>query len=155
MKSKLIRSCDHIGIFTNHYQRLVSFYIRKMGFEKEKEERLSKSVMQSVFGIASEGKFTRLVSGDMKMEIFSLVGGHLRKKDNQTIGYNHWSACITDKKKFLSGLNGKGVKIITIKRNDHFVFFVKDPDGNRIEVKDCKTEKLPPLSTRFQYEVAD
>jgi hypothetical protein len=35
------------------------------------------------------------------------------------------------------------------------VFFVKDPDGNRIEVKECKTEKLPSRSTRFQYEVAD
>ncbi len=155
MKSKFIRACDHIGIFTNHYQRLVSFYTQKMGFAKEKEERLSKSIMRSVFGVASEGKFTRLVSGDMRMEIFGLIGVHLRKNDNQTIGYNHWSACVTDKKKFLDGLKRKQVKIISIKRNDHFVFFVKDPDGNRIEVKECKTEKLPPRSVHFQYEVAD
>lgn len=155
MKNKLIRSCDHIGIFTNHYKGLVNFYTLKLGFVKEKEERLTKSIMQSVFGVASEGKFTRLVSGDMRMEIFSLVGVHLRKKDNRSIGYNHWSACVTDKKKFLDGLKRKGVKIISIKRNDHFVFFVKDPDGNRIEVKECKSEKLPPRSVRFQYEVAD
>ncbi|MFH1335038.1 MAG: VOC family protein [Candidatus Zixiibacteriota bacterium] len=155
MKSKFVRACDHIGIFTNHYQGLVNFYTQKLGFAKEKEERLSKSIMRSVFGVASEGKFTRLVSGDMRMEIFGLIGGHLRKKDNRTIGYNHWSVCVTDKKKFLSKLKRKGVKIISIKRNDHFVFFIKDPDGNRIEVKECKIEKLPPRSVRFQYEVAD
>lgn len=129
--------------------------MQKLGFTKEKEEKLSRSLMQSVFGVASEGKFTRLVSGDMRMEIFGLIGGHLQKKDNRTIGYNHWSACVTDKKKFLSGLKRKGVKIISIKRNDHLVSFVKDPDGNRIEVKECKTEKLPSRSARFQYEVAD
>jgi catechol 2,3-dioxygenase-like lactoylglutathione lyase family enzyme len=155
MKSKFVRSCDHIGIFTNHYQRLVNFYTQKLGFVKEKEERLSKSLMRSVFGVASEGKFTRLAAGDVRIEIFFLVSGRLLKRSNRTLGYNHWAVCVTDVKKFLSGLNRKGVKIITIKRNDHFVFFVKDPDSNRIEVKECKTEKLPPRSARFQYEVAD
>jgi len=155
MKSKFIRACDHIGIFTDHYQRLVNFYIQKLGFVKEKEERLSKSLMQSVFGVASEGNFSRLVSGDVRIEIFSLVKSSLLKRSNRTLGYNHWALCVTDTKKFLSGLTRKGVKIISIKRNDHFVFFVKDPDGNRIEIKECKTEKLPRRSVCFQYEVAD
>jgi catechol 2,3-dioxygenase-like lactoylglutathione lyase family enzyme len=155
MNRKLICSYNHIGIFTNHYQRLISFYTRKLGFTKEKDGRLSKSLMLSVFGVASEGKFSSLVSDDVRIEIFTLVGHRLLKKPNQSLGYNHWAICVTDIKKFLSGLKRKKVKIISIKRNDHFVYFIKDPDGNRMEVKECKTEKLSRTSTRYQYEVAD
>jgi catechol 2,3-dioxygenase-like lactoylglutathione lyase family enzyme len=155
MNKKLIRSCDHIGIFTNKYQRLVNFYTQKLGFTKGKDKRLSKSLMQSVFGVASEGKFSPLVSGGVRIEIFTLVGSRLLKKFNRSLGYNHWAVCVADTKKFLSGLKKKGVKIISIKRNDHFVYFIEDPDGNRIEVKECKTEKIPRTTTRYQYEVAD
>jgi hypothetical protein len=35
------------------------------------------------------------------------------------------------------------------------VYFIKDPDGNRMEVKECKNKKLPGTSNRYQYEVAD
>ncbi len=155
MNKKLIRSCDHIGIFTNHYHKMVNFYTQKLGFTKVKEESISKSLIQPIFGVASEGKFTRLVSGDVGIEIFTLVGLRLLKKHDRMLGYNHWAICVTDVKKFLSGLKRKKVKIISIKRNDHFVYFIKDPDGNRMEVKECKTEKFPRTSTRYQYEVAD
>jgi catechol 2,3-dioxygenase-like lactoylglutathione lyase family enzyme len=155
MNTKLIRSCDHIGIFTNHFQRLVNFYTEKIGFTKGKDNRLSKSLMLSVFGVASEGKFCHLVSGDVRMEIFTLVGNRLLKRSNRSLGYNHWAICVSDVTKFISGLKRKGVKIISIKRDDHFVCFIEDPDGNRIEVKKCKTEKLTPRSVHYQYEVAD
>ena len=112
-------------------------------------------MMQAVFGVALEGKFTRLVSGDVRIEVFTLVGRRLLKRPDRMLGYNHWAICVTDVKKFLSGLKRKKVKIISIKRNDHFVYFIKDPDGNRIEVKERKTEKDHPPSTRYQYKVAD
>ena len=136
MKEKFLRTCDHIGIITNNYRKLVSFYTEKLEFTVEKEEKLSKFVMRSVFGLASEGKFTRLVSGNAGIEIFCITSNLLKKKVNATIGYNHWALRVEDKNEFVRKIMKKGVIIIHIKRNDHSVYFIKDPDGNRIEIKD-------------------
>ena len=136
MKEKFLKTCDHIGIITNNYRRLVNFYTKKLEFTVEKEEKLSKSVMRTVFGLASEGGFTRLVSGNARIEIFHITSGHLKQRTNTTIGYNHWALRVEDKDKFIRKIMKKGVKIIHIKRTDHSVYFIKDPDGNRIEIKD-------------------
>jgi len=136
MKINNHKSCDHIGIITNNYRKLVSFYTEKLEFRVEREEKLSKSVMRSVFGLASEGEFIRLVAGNAKIEIFRTIGGCLRKNDNRNCGYNHWAMHVGDQNSFLRELRRKGVRIIQIKRNDHSVYFMKDPDGNRIEIKD-------------------
>jgi catechol 2,3-dioxygenase-like lactoylglutathione lyase family enzyme len=45
--------CDRIGIFTNNGDRSAQFYTEKMGFEKEKEEILPESLMNSLFGVPS------------------------------------------------------------------------------------------------------
>ena len=136
MKINNHKSCDHIGIITNNYGKLVNFYTQKLEFITEREEKLSKSVMRSVFGLASEGEFTRLVSGNAKIEIFCTSTGCLKKNDNRTCGYNHWAMQVGDKKRFLRELKRKGVVIAQIRRSDHLVYFIKDPDGNRIEIKD-------------------
>lgn len=92
--------------------------------------------MRSVFGLTSEGAFTRLVSGKARIEIFCITSGALKKKTNATIGYHHWAMHVGDKNKFIGKLIKKGVRIIHIKRNNHSVYFIQDPDGNRIEIKD-------------------
>ena len=136
MKEKILKTCDHIGIITNNYGKLVNFYTQKLEFIIEREEKLSKSVMRSVFGLSSEGEFTRLVSGNAKIEIFHTTTGCLRKRDNRNSGYNHWAMHVGDKKRFLREIERKGVRITQINRNEHSVYFIKDPDGNRIEIKD-------------------
>jgi catechol 2,3-dioxygenase-like lactoylglutathione lyase family enzyme len=136
MKRNIGKSIDHIGIITSNYRRLVNFYSRKLGFKVMKEEKLSASVMRSVFGLASEGAFTRLVSGNARIEIFRITSGVLKNKTNATIGYHHWAMHVGDKSRFVNKLIKKGVRIIHIKRNSHVVYFIQDPDGNRIEIKD-------------------
>ena len=137
MKQRIPNTFDHIGIFTYQYKKLVDFYIRKLGFEKEKEELLSKSIMKPVFGITSDCKFARVTLGDIKIEIFSPIKATSRKKHNYTIGYNHWALCIADREKFFQKLKRRKVEILEVKRNNHSVYFIHDPDGNKIEIKDC------------------
>jgi catechol 2,3-dioxygenase-like lactoylglutathione lyase family enzyme len=136
MKMNTNKSFDHIGIITSNYRRLVNFYSRMLGFKIMKEEKLSASVMRSVFGLTSEGVFTRLVSGKVRIEIFCITSGVLKKKTNATIGYHHWAMHVGDKNKFIEKLIKKRVRIIHIKRNNHSIYFIPDPDGNRIEIKD-------------------
>jgi len=137
MEERIHKNFDHIGIFTYQYKRLGDFYITKLGFEIVKEEILSKSIMEPIFGIKSDCKFARLASDNIKIEIFNPIRGTPRKRSNYTIGFNHWALCLIDREKFFQKLKKLKVKILEVKRNDHSVYFIHDPDGNKIEIKDC------------------
>jgi len=136
MKQK--NSCDHIGIFSNHSKRLVDFYTKSLGFKKEKKEILPKIIVKKIFGISHNCKFIKLTSGHMKIEIFEPIDARMRKGLNDITGYNHWGYCVRDRKKFAQNLKRKGLNIIEIKRNSHSVYFITDPDGNRIEIGDWR-----------------
>ncbi|MCK4251524.1 VOC family protein [candidate division WOR-3 bacterium] len=138
MKVKIEKACDHIGIFTNDSKKLEDFYIKALGFKKEKESILSKQIVKSIFGTSSDCKFIKLVSGNMMIEIFEPISSRLRKKFNNIVGLNHWGYCVGDRKKFVKKLRQKKVNIIEIKRNDHIIYFITDPDGNRIEIREDK-----------------
>jgi len=133
MKERILNTFDHIGIFTDNYKRLVDFYVKKLGFEKEKEELLSKSLMKPIFGIALDCKFVRLTSGSVKLEIFSSTTPTLKRRFNHVVGYNHWALSIVNIGRFFQKLKRKKVNILEVKRNDHSVYFINDPDGNKIE----------------------
>lgn len=135
ISDKIISMCDHIGIFTNNYDRLVNFYIGKLGFRKEKEGVLPKSIIEPIWGLASDCKFIRLVSGDVKIEIFDPITIDLREKIGDIIGYNHWGYEVEDREEFCRKLKRKKVNLIEVKRDNHMIYFVKDPDGNTIEIR--------------------
>ena len=137
MKEKIHR-CDHIGIFTNNSKRLVNFYVNKLGFKKGMVNKLPKSIMKPLFGISCDCKFIKLYSEGVMIEIFEPMLVRGRKRINNTIGYNHWGYCVGDRKKFVKKLRRKKVNIIEIKRNDHIIYFITDPDGNRIEIREDK-----------------
>jgi hypothetical protein len=77
--------CDHLGIFTNNSRRLAEFYQEKLGFEKEKEEIVSHSVMVSIFGLASDCRLVRLVLGTVKIEIFHPLALHLQGRSGKPV----------------------------------------------------------------------
>ncbi len=134
---KKIHKCDHIGLYTNNAKRLVNFYTKKLAFKKTKEEILDKSIFKEIFGISADCRFIRLVSDNIMLEIFEPINRSPYKNIKNSIGYNHWGYCVKDRKKFVQQLRKKRVKIIEIRRNDHIVYFVIDPDENRIEIRDC------------------
>ena len=127
--------CDHIGIFTNNPGKLVKFYTDKLGFTKEKEDMLSRSIMESIFGVLADCSLIRLGLGNVKIEIFAPVSVMENKIDN-IFGYNHWGFVVPDRNKFLDELKNSGVDIIEVKRDGRSVYFIKDPDGNRIEIRE-------------------
>lgn len=135
MWDKIVYGCDHIGILTNNSVRLANFYIKKLGFKKEKEEILPESIVKSIFGVPSDCKFIRLVSGNVKVEMFQPTSVRVEKKPDNFIGYNHWGYYVGERDKFVQKLKGKRVSITEVHRGAHRIYFIKDPDGNRIEIR--------------------
>ena len=76
----------------------------------------------------------KLHRGDITLEVFSSQDIKLTPRADTQIGYNHFGLWVEDKKQFCRQLANQGVEVIEAPYKDRFVFFVKDPDGNRIEI---------------------
>jgi catechol 2,3-dioxygenase-like lactoylglutathione lyase family enzyme len=138
-------SCDHVGLFTNDAARLVRFYCSSLGFSVEKEEILPASIMKAIFGLADSCRLVKLAGGGaagkdpsppLKVEIFQPLRVKLSRRRNGIVGFNHGSFSVDDRMRFVQGLRSGDVPLIEVRRNGHSVFFIKDPDGNRIEIRD-------------------
>lgn len=130
------KSCDHIGLFSRHPKKLINFYVEKLGFKVEKQDIVSKAIINSIFGIDLECRLTRLSLGRIKIEIFSPSFSPKRTKFSKLEGINHWGFSTGDRRRFCQKLIKDKVKIITIERNSHKVYFIKDPQDNLIEIRD-------------------
>jgi len=134
MKKAVILTCHHLGIFTNHPQNLIKFYKEKLGFEEGETKLVSRDLMDQIFGIPSPCTLTKLELGQSVLEIISPQNLTLKRKDSDISGYNHWALGVADKEKFCQELKQKRVAVLEVEREGRKIFFVKDPEGNLIEI---------------------
>lgn len=127
--------CDHIGIFTQKMESMKEFYIDVLGFSLGNESILSKSIMEKLFGFGHDCHFVKLYRDGFMVELFAPVSTESYAPTPATTGMNHWGYCVADRASFAHGLRQKGHTIIEINRNAGTAYFVVDPDGNRIEIR--------------------
>lgn len=130
------RACDHVGLFTNDCERLMNFYVEKLGFKKEKTTMLPESLIEPIFGVASDCRFIKLAADNVIIEIFQPTSIRATTRLSSSAGLNHWGYCVGNREKFVEALKEKKVAIIEVRRNAHKIYFIEDPDGNRIEIRD-------------------
>ena len=129
---------SHIALHTNNPERLTSFYTNKLGFKKEKESLAPKALMRKIFGFGSDCRLIMLSRGSTRLELISLARGRFKARSADKVGYGHWACVVKDKVRFCHAIEKKKVKVIKTTKNSRLICFIKDPDGNRIEVQDYK-----------------
>lgn len=131
----------HIGIFTAHPKRLLNFYLVKLGFKKESESILPRRQAYTLFRIPQDCTMARLIKGDLCVEIFWAQRAIRKSYGAGLTGYNHFGFEISGRDTFCYQLRKKfGIRAIKIKRQDHYTYFLRDPDKNLIEIR----EPAPP-----------
>ena len=125
--------CDHIGILTNDAQRLIRFYTDKLDFKKIKEDILDASTFGTLFGFRASSRFIRLSTDGLMLELFEPMEKKASPNTVSSTGLNHFGYCVKNRLNYVKRLRKKKVNIIEIERNAHKVYFVSDPDGNRIK----------------------
>lgn len=125
----------HVGIFSNDAGRLIQFYKEKFGFKNEPAQILPESVVRPIFGISCECEMFRLTLDGAVLEIFQPAARDLLVEGKTPAGCNHWALVVEDKVKFCAQLEEKGASVIKVNRGEHIVYFVADPDGNKIEIR--------------------
>jgi catechol 2,3-dioxygenase-like lactoylglutathione lyase family enzyme len=134
----MINSIHHIGIFTNNPKELTRFYTEKIGFQKEATKIVPETLMRYIFNISTPCKLTKLKYGQVILEIISPQDCKLRQKEADITGYNHWSLGVEDKEEFCQELIKRGLSIMKVESKGRFVCFIKDPDGNPIEIYEAR-----------------
>ena len=127
-------TCNHIGLFSFQPEELTAFYVDKLGFEQGESRFLSKDLISLIFTVPANGRMTKLFFGEITLEVFSLEGGGLKSRTVDTSGYNHWGLTVEDKEKFCAEAEERGAEVIKVAVKDRFIYFIKDPEGNLIEV---------------------
>lgn len=126
--------CHHVGIFTSNLPKLIRFYTEKLGFVTGETKSVPEDLVRKVWGISSPCTLTKLKFGQVILEILSPENLILKKRPFNVRGYNHWSLGVENKKDFCQELEKRGVSLLKFEKNGHFIFFVRDPDGNPIEI---------------------
>ena len=132
----LRQTCDHIGFFTKNMEAMTEFYTRVLGFQLGKESVLSRPLTHKIFGLADECRFVKLHRNGFVIEMFEPRSARLHKRMTSHVSMNHWGYCVVDRETFVKELRSRGIDVIEIKRNSNTVYFLIDPDGNRIEIRD-------------------
>ena len=70
----------------------------------------------------------------MIIEIFVPQSGRLDDKITPLQGYNHWGLGVEDKELFVRELESNGVPVLKLEGTGRFIYFIKDPEGNLIEI---------------------
>ena len=124
----------HIGITCSDIVASERFYVENFGLLKIKEKVESAEIIQQIFGINSPARIVLLKSGETMVELFEFP-----EVDHQPImgSVSHFALCVADTKKAYEKLKAKGIETIMIDRGkEKHIYFVKDPDGVLIELRD-------------------
>ncbi len=135
LSDMLSHACHHVAIFTENLKQMADFYINELGFKNEKEETLSADIAEILFGLNKECNFVRLRHEDALVELFAVKEKNEEDIDVIVTGYDHWGYWVKDPKRLFEQVKSRGAKTRVISRNKHSVYFIEDPDGNKIELK--------------------
>jgi catechol 2,3-dioxygenase-like lactoylglutathione lyase family enzyme len=134
--------CHHIGLFSRDPNGLVSFYVEKMGFQQLGTKTISEDWMTRIFGLQASCQLIKLRLGSAILEIFAPSPGaeNVGSRITAFEGYNHWALGVNDKESFVHDLEARGVPLVKLQATERFIYFVKDPEGNLIEI--YQSEKM-------------
>ena len=136
----MIRQLAHLNFVTNDLDRIVDFYVDKLGMKVK--FTLDNTAGQS-FGYYFEcGNTTFLEFFDQAMAA-EVWGGKVEKLANGT-QYRHFCLEVTGLDEFCKGLKAKGVEVteISLGMDNSRQAWIADPDGNQIELMEYGPSSL-------------
>jgi len=104
-----------------------------MGFKLEQEKEAPQDLASLVFGLPCKIHISKLRLENAVLEIIT-PERKLKKKVGTKFGYNHWGLAVRNKEEFCRKLKSKGVPVLEYRIEGRALFFVKDPEGNIIEI---------------------
>lgn len=127
----------HVGLWVKDLARAGRFYQQVMGFEKQYGYHAPTDMVRQIFGRDTACDVAVYRREEVTLELF-----HPDQKmaDSEAIplipAINHFALKVPDKRAFCREAQGKGAQVIEVTREAHCVYFIRDPEGILIEIKD-------------------
>jgi len=121
----------HVGCVCGSLENAARFYEDIVGLKKIKTSTLNKELAEQIFDISSECEMVTYGNENFNIEIF-VVGAHVPKN---IAGFGHFCLQVGDREEFLRNCESSGLTVKRVPKGDSVVTFVKDFDGNLIEIK--------------------
>ncbi len=120
----------HVALVCSTRENADRFYEELVGLEKIKVSALSKELAEQIFDISLECEMITYGNENFSIEVF--VGERVPGK---TSGVGHFCLQTKDREDFLAKCDSAGLTVKRVPKGDSVVTFVKDFDGNLIEIK--------------------
>ncbi|GKX29342.1 glyoxalase [Vallitalea longa] len=141
-----IRSLSHVGVTVSNFEKAIDFYSKTFGFRLISEQTLGKKQVNELYNlyllkdVEVRFGFLRAPKGGI-IEIFEF---NPSLPSENTIwnkpGATHFTLDVKNVKKWYNILQAKGITFLCEPQNTDGTewVFMKDPDGNLIELIDLK-----------------
>jgi catechol 2,3-dioxygenase-like lactoylglutathione lyase family enzyme len=120
----------HVGIFNKDEHQAVAFYHDFLGMEKEREYVVTPELSQQLFSVDRETKVVTFAKGNVKVEVFLCTEFDLPRPNMP-----HFCLYLENFSEVLESARSSGIDVISGKKEDKTVYFLKDLSGNMIEIK--------------------
>jgi catechol 2,3-dioxygenase-like lactoylglutathione lyase family enzyme len=127
----------HIGMWVQDLSRSGRFYSRVMGFEKQYDYRAQADIMEQIFGHHADCRVEVYQRDEVRLELFQPEVAMTSPTGTQILpAINHFSLKVSDKETFCRQAREKGASIVEVDRGGRMIYFIRDPNGILIEIKD-------------------
>lgn len=142
-----VRALNHIAVTVTDTQRSLDFYVGALGLVQVEQHHLPMSSIDTVFGLTgASGTSTRLqVPGqpEILIDIMELTGAQdgTAVQPLGSLGSTHMAFTVDDLASTVAELKAQGVPFVsdpvtfTLTEGSVTVVFLRDPDGNHIELE--------------------
>jgi catechol 2,3-dioxygenase-like lactoylglutathione lyase family enzyme len=126
---------QHIGITCKDIEKSKKFYIENFDFKVVREFDVPEKDINQIFGINSDAHIVSLKGErDQEIELFSFSG---KEFCECTGNISHFALFVSKRKETAEKIKATGFETIIVDRGEgREVYFVKDPDGVLIELKE-------------------
>lgn len=140
------KALDHIAVTVSDTQRSLQFYVGKLGFVQVEQHQLPESSISAVFGLTgASGQSTRLIAPDspgVMIDLMEIYEPQAQSPIPQlgSVGACHMALTVDNLDASVVELKASGVEFISdpvtfnLTEGSVTVCFMRDPDGNFIEI---------------------
>jgi len=126
----------HVGIRVSDIGRSRRFYSETLGLTLLRTTEISLEISERLFGESIVARMDVFQVEGGVIELFYLVGASRVESSDPGLGINHFALEVDDRVQFCEHAERRGVPVLRLKRDGHFVYFIKDPDEVLIEIRD-------------------
>jgi catechol 2,3-dioxygenase-like lactoylglutathione lyase family enzyme len=122
---------NHVALFCSSEKDSDAFYGQLLGLKKVNSRILPGTFVEEIFGFCDELKLINYKNDDISFEVFI---GDSKYSDRDKV--SHVCIEVDDREGFIKKCEAINLKVNKIPKNESFILFIRDYEGNLFEIKE-------------------